>query len=253
MDKFPASLYFSGMTAVRQSPAPVDYEELWSGGWNDATRYGPACRHRRRIVGHLVRGLGGRRVCDLGCGDGMLLAELAAHTPAEYWGYDISPAAIQAAQRRLPAAHFAAMDLADFKPEQRFDVVILSEVLEHLEDDAALLARVAPHARHVVVSVPGGPADQVDRRFGHLRNYHGRTLPDLLERSGFECVFFRRWGWPFHEALQALMRGGDQPVTSGAFSPAKRAVSQLLYGLFFLNVLPSGSQVFAVGKSRVAG
>ncbi len=230
-----------------------DYQNAWEGEWNDATRYGPACRHRRRIVRKLVRGLPHDRVLDLGCGDGCLLAELSRETTATLEGADISAPAIEIARRNVPGAAFHVLNLDQGIPGGRHDVVILSEVLEHIEDDEAVLRQVAPAARHVIVSVPGGPADKVDTRYGHVRNYDGDLLRRKLESTGYEVTRFRRWGVPFYELTQAALNKCTPDATAvagGRYGPAKKLLALLVYLAFFLNVIPAGSQVFAVGRSR---
>ncbi len=242
------------MSKSTSTSAGFDYEQVWQGTWNDATRYGPACRHRRRIVIKLVRRLPHRTVLDLGCGDGLLLSELSRHVNAAFIGADISAAAIEQARRNVPNAQFVVLDAGRSLPDGRFDVTVMSEVLEHIENDDALLRELAPRTRFVVISVPGGPADQVDRAYGHFRNYADDLLPRKLEGAGFDVLFFRRWGWPFYEWTQLLLRKGTSDhvaAAGGPYSPLKKMIARILYALFFLNVFPKGSQVFAIGRSRV--
>lgn len=232
-----------------------DYDGIWQGAWNDETKYAPAARHRRRLIVKLVGGLPHESVLDLGCGDGTMLAALAARVPATYSGVDISGPAIELARKRMPQATLWQSDLANIQFPSVYDVGVLSEVLEHLDDDKGLLCRLAPYVRHVVISVPGGPADKVDRRYGHVRNYVGNALRVTMEESGFEVVHCRHWGWPFFELVQAMLHAmGNSAVTSaGRYGWPKRTAAWVLYVLFFLNILPAGTQVFAVGRSRKVG
>lgn len=89
----------------------TDYEQFWKGFWNDATIYGPACRHRRRLVRALVESVPHQRVLDLGCGDGSLLAEWAHTLNAELEGSDISAEALAIAKRNLPDIRLFQLDL----------------------------------------------------------------------------------------------------------------------------------------------
>ncbi len=105
------------------------------------------------------------RVADLGCGPGVILCSLLARKPTwEGVGLDVSHPALQyaarlAAHRRVGArAKFAAGDLTDLPyPNQSFDLVVASEVLEHVPDiQKALreLARVLRPGGKVVMTVP---------------------------------------------------------------------------------------------------
>ena len=103
----------------------------------------------------------GGRVLDVGCGTGFLLERLAERGYSGI-GVDLSPESVAHAQRRL--AEIGAADRlsavvgsAYEPPEGPFDLICLTDVLEHLEDPRAcmraLAARLAPGGL-VVVSTP---------------------------------------------------------------------------------------------------
>lgn len=233
----------------------VDYEKFWQGYWNDTTIYGPACRHRRRIVTELARKVPHATVLDLGCGDGSLLAELTGKLDAKLAGSDISEEALRIARANAPGVDFFQLDLSSEKRvERKFDVVIMSEVLEHIEDDEYVMRQVAPIARHVVISVPGGPADKVDRRYGHFRNYEGDLLTRKLEKSGYDVIEFKRWGFPIYDIQQHLaFKPGDEgsaTMSQGRYGMIRKAIALATYYLYFLNSSSRGTQVFALARSR---
>ena len=103
----------------------------------------------------------GGRVLDVGCGTGFLLERLAERGYSGI-GVNLSPESVAHAQRRL--AEIGAADRlsavvgsAYEPPEGPFDLICLTDVLEHLEDPRAcmraLAARLAPGGL-VVVSTP---------------------------------------------------------------------------------------------------
>jgi SAM-dependent methyltransferase len=243
------------MTSTRSPIKPsIDYENLWRGFWNDSSRFGPAPRHRRRIVANIARTLPHESLIDLGCGNGGLIAELKSRgLTGRFAGADVSESAVRCAQENVPGAKFFTMDLIHETLPEPYDIAVLSEVLEHLEDDSGVLEKLAPRVKYVIVSVPGGSDDKVDTHYGHFRNYPGRMMADRLEAAGFDVIHFRRWGFPFYDSIRALItatgRAGE--LVEGPYSPLKRITANLIYGLCFLNVLPAGWQVFAAGKSRV--
>jgi 2-polyprenyl-3-methyl-5-hydroxy-6-metoxy-1,4-benzoquinol methylase len=116
-----------------------------------------------RFQGRVVDLLGGRSfrtVLDAGCGEGYLSRVLLDRFPGiELAGFDLSETAIAAAARRCPEGRFRAGrldELAGF--EGRFDLVVCSEVLEHLADPEPALRLLAGRAAgHVLLSVPWEP------------------------------------------------------------------------------------------------
>jgi trans-aconitate methyltransferase len=89
-------------------------------------------------------------VMELGCGSGGFAALICDRT--YYWGLDFAPGLIEAARQRLPNAVFEVADLRT-AVIPRADVYVALEVLEHLDDDLGLLARL-PRGARVVLSVP---------------------------------------------------------------------------------------------------
>lgn len=70
------------------------------------------------------------RICDLGCGIGWLANELRVF--GEVKGIDFSEEAIRLAKNRWPEIDFEIADITKYQTNERFDVVISSEVIEHI-------------------------------------------------------------------------------------------------------------------------
>ena len=115
---------------------------------------------------------------DIGCGVGVLLRKIREARPqVSLMGADISAAAIEILEKQGiqgVVGGFPKLPLED----DRFDVVLASEVLEHLSDpDQAvrdILRLVKPDGR-VILTVPDdclGPEEEVQ----HLRKYTHETF-----------------------------------------------------------------------------
>ncbi|MBI3876592.1 MAG: glycosyltransferase [Verrucomicrobia bacterium] len=87
----------------------------------------------------------GLRVLEVGCGLGDLLA---AVKPSRGLGMDFSPAMIEQAAKRHPDLEFRVASAEEISSGEKFDYIILSDLVNELDDVQAVLARLrdASHA-----------------------------------------------------------------------------------------------------------
>jgi SAM-dependent methyltransferase len=140
-------------------------------------------RGRRRAIVELgvILAPDGGRVVDVGCGTG---ADIAAF-PARYrrHGIDISPTAIELARAAHPGVAFqvGAVPGAGADAIGAADLVLLCDVLEHIQDDHGFLGALASLMRegaHLLMTVPAEPRlwSPHDEVYGHYRRYTRETL-----------------------------------------------------------------------------
>jgi len=150
----------------------------------------------------------GMRVLDAGCGSGRHLCESFRTPGVEVAGVDLNRADLGKAKRFLSLmareqkgrwlvaqADVTKLPFADGS----FDVVICSEVLEHIKDNrtaVAELVRVLKPGGDLVVTVPRFGPERVcwaiSRAYhrepgGHIRIYKKGELMSLLEAAGARC------------------------------------------------------------------
>lgn len=251
------------MTGSENEPAgPPD---PWSAHWqrfSEATEANPGQALRRRLI---LRLLGPdaagpqATILDFGCGSGDLLAEMAARFPgAAFAGIDISQSGLAQSAEKLPSAMLRRFDFAspDGPPGELLGWathVVCSEVLEHVDDPAPLLANAArclkPGGR-LVVTVPGGPMTAFDRHIGHRRHFTPARLRDVLERTGFEVEVAAGAGFPAFNLfrLAVLLRG--RRLVEDVSGPPRllvRSAMALFEGLMGLSLFdtPWGWQIVA--------
>lgn len=103
--------------------------------------------YERRKYAATIAALSSRRFVsgvEIGCSIGVLTAQLAAHCD-KLLGIDFAPAALAEAERRcaaLPHVRFEALGVPGGWPNERFDLIVFSEVLYFLtsEDNARTAA-----------------------------------------------------------------------------------------------------------------
>jgi len=227
--------------------------------WDDAHRYTPAPRHRRRLLLSLMRRLDFADVLDAGCAQPFLLADAVRRFNVPGFGCDLSEKVVAENRLALPSCDFRTLDLTrEVWPGGRtFDLVVCSEVLEHLaawRDGLANVVRMAN--RHVLITVPGGPLRAMDEKVGHVQHFRGPELVEALEGLGCRVERVASWGWPFHSAYKAAISrlSPDRLYESfsggGRYGFGKKAVSEALYGLFYLNDLfGRGHQIIVLARA----
>lgn len=128
-------------------------------------------------------------ILDVGCGTGHALEairrRLGPGRSCDLWGLDFAPSAIAAAQQLLPSATFVCHDLYTAPlPAERFDLVLCTETMEHLErpgDALQVLNRSCKPGGTIVFTVPDGSQDTWD---GHRNFWTVEAFSDLLRPFG---------------------------------------------------------------------
>ncbi len=180
------------------------YDERYTAGEQDVARsvaWRTLCAHNKADhVVELVRRASEppRTVVEVGCGDGVLLAELAERgVGAQHHGFDLSGLAASFAAGRPQIARAERFDGSTLPvPDGAYDLGVLSHVLEHVPVPAPLLAETARVARAVVIEVPlednrsaSRPSAERGRvKLGHLHRFARPDIHALAHAAGLHVV-----------------------------------------------------------------
>jgi len=242
--------------ADRHFPGLEDPENVVH-GWDEAHRVSPAPRHRRRLVVDIVRGLDVTSCLDAGCGQPYLLEALQRELGLETYGCDISSRTMEDQQGSPVAREFRVLDLSkEVWPDRMFDLVISSEVLEHIPDWTTAVKNLARMARkYVLITVPTGKVRTMDRMVGHTQHFAGPELLAALGAAGCWPIMVRRWGFPFHSLYRiAISAQADRVYGSfaggEAYGPGRKLVSEVLNGLFYANdIFRTGDELIVLARA----
>ncbi|MBO0792811.1 MAG: class I SAM-dependent methyltransferase [Ktedonobacteraceae bacterium] len=167
-------------------------------------------------------GLSPQMVCEVGCGVGGVLKQLQERSAetCEFWGYDISPQAIALAEMfQNERLYFRQADILQ-EAVPPFDLVLLMDVLEHLEDLQSFLRRLKLKGEYKLFHVSLMISVQTVVRkngFAHVREKYGMvnyftrdTLLQALRDAGYEiidhCYTTSSTDLPTHVVRKRLMR-----------------------------------------------
>lgn len=143
----------------------------------------------------------GERVLDLGCAAGTMSGMISARG-AQVVGIDHDARLIAEARRKtLPGVEFVTGEARDYlRTAPPFDVLVLSHVLEHLDNPGLFLSEFAPRFRRVYIEVPDFEASQLNvlraeegralvySDNDHVSEFDRRELKALIEEAGMRIA-----------------------------------------------------------------
>jgi ubiquinone/menaquinone biosynthesis C-methylase UbiE len=163
-----------------------------------------------------------RSVIDLGCGTGLILAELNEH--ATTLGVDFSTLALQFCRQRgidnMVCADVTRLPFDDAS----FDLLFALDLIEHISDDTALMKemhRICRPRGMVMLTVPAYKFlwSEHDEALHHHRRYSADEFRKLIAEAGFEplkfsyCISFMYLPIVVFRVLQKLIKPKGSPQT----------------------------------------
>ncbi len=189
------------------------YERQYSAHGDDARRYGAwrelCAAGKADHVLELIHALRSppRTIAEVGCGDGVLLAQLARRGVGEArHGFDISERAVAYAADRPEVDEARAFDGRSLPvADGAYDLGILSHVLEHVPDPLPLLRDTARACRAVIVEVPleanltasRASAHAGRDAIGHLHRFSRADVAELAGATGLRIAAYLADPLPF--------------------------------------------------------
>jgi len=142
-------------------------------------------------------------ILEVGCAFGVLLNNIADRLHLKYRiGIDISGNNIEAAKNLYPECNFFHGTLEEFLKSfndeiqnHHFDIIVLSDIVEHIPDDLEFLKAVKKTCSYVLLNLPLEKSFITRNRkygeqdpSGHLRSYNEKNALQLVNKAGFEVV-----------------------------------------------------------------
>jgi hypothetical protein len=137
-----------------------------------------------------------------------------------FWGYDISPQALDLAQSRAnERLHFKLADIRQ-EPTTFYDLLLVMDVIEHVEDCFGFLREIKPKGRYKILHIPLDLSVQtllrpngllkVRHAYGHLHYFTKETALATLRDTDYEVLDYfytsRAIEMPTHELPRKLLK-----------------------------------------------
>ncbi len=214
---------------------------------------------------HAVRGTG--RLLDVGCNEGRGLIRYR-HSGYAVEGLELNSKAAEAARNKGFVVHSDLIE--QFEPAEKYDVVVLSNVLEHALNPAEMLAHVARILNpggQVWISCPNSRS-WLRSLFGrfwinwhvpfHISHFSSSTLSGVLRQSGFDLAQSRQETpalWVAHSILARMFSKPGQATTQLRSTALVAGLLLLIRGLgfpvlWFGNLLGRGDCLLCVATKR---
>lgn len=199
------------------------------------------------------------RILDVGCGNGPTLRALADLLPeAELYGHEISDATLPSLVGIPGFRKLYTGEVGDI--QDRFDLIILSQSLEHVIDPvdtlATLRTKLAPNGV-LLIQVPNGRLNVFDLVVAdHRSHFDPGTLARTARRAGFKHVAVCEWVYK-----ELSMTVSDTPLAFSSMpEPPQMTLDGLTLRIDWLAAvvekarnLAENSQSFGIFGSSIAG
>jgi len=144
-------------------------------------------------------------ICEIGCGAGGILAELRRRFPdSEMWGYDIAPAVVKFWKNcKEEDIQFILGDFFELNV-RRYDVLLLLDVIEHLQNPFEFLSRLRDFADYFIFHIPldlsaitvlrETPLLHARNKVGHIHYFTKQIAISLIKECNYDILKCRYTG-----------------------------------------------------------
>lgn len=146
-------------------------------------------------------GLEPETICEIGCGSGEILLQLSSGLPGsvKLLGTDISPDAITIAKKKeTQQVRFELKDITTENSGQQFDLVLVLDVIEHVENYFSFLRAIAPLSRYKIFHIPLDMCMwslfrekmliESKERVGHIHVFTEDFIKSVLTDCGYRII-----------------------------------------------------------------
>jgi SAM-dependent methyltransferase len=208
-------------------------------------------RHRNAVLdrhfGRVVQTAAA--IGEVGCGNGLILSHLEQRYGKAADGFELNRHALELCQPLASRLFVYDIFERQLSLRDRYDLMLLMDVLEHIEDEVAFLQAVGDHLQpngRLLIGVPmrSHLYSMYDEVAGHHRRYESDRLRSVATQAGFQVERLVQWGHCYIPILwlrqQMLKKASREAVIEQGFA-ASPIVNQVLGQLRHCDYLPTGN------------
>jgi SAM-dependent methyltransferase len=224
-------------------------------------------RAREEVIVEVLRGLrpsaGWAHILDVGCGGGVFFNRLAEF--GDVRGVEPDATLVDDDPAIRQRIHIGPFD-ESYRPDRKFGLILMLDVIEHLDDPATALRRAVSMLEPtgvILLTVPAFRAlwtthDDVNQ---HRTRYTQRSMRELARRSGMQIGrmhYFFHWTAPVKLAqrlVEGILRSDRSPaaIPPRPINAALYALTRAEHRLLGRLRLPFGSSLLVLGYRGEAG
>lgn len=186
-------------------------------------------------------------ILDFGCGTGSFLKKLNSVGYTDLSGVEIS--------ETKPSSASDCFVITKTIPKRKYDVILMMDVLEHIEDDSAALIKIKSHLKPGGILLLSVPAYQLlwsehDTLNMHFRRYNRKSLSKLIKKANLKTLFITNWNCvflPFIAASRLLSKQSSKELRLNDNFFSKIIYLILTFESFLLKItgLPFGLSIIS--------
>ncbi|MBN3040110.1 MAG: class I SAM-dependent methyltransferase [Candidatus Omnitrophica bacterium] len=204
------------------------------------------------------------RCLEIGCGNATVIKQIEDFYGCPVSGCDLNLSALKKSPQVNGNLFFYNINQRQAEFKERFNTIILFDVLEHIKDIKYFLASVSFHLKEngqLIINVPALEScySKYDQVAGHFRRYSLSLLKKELSLSAFEITGYSYWGLSmipllFIRKMMLNFYSRDYVIEKG-FLPSNPLINFVLESMCLIECaifkkVPIGTSLMAIAKKE---
>ncbi|HSX57856.1 MAG TPA: class I SAM-dependent methyltransferase [Candidatus Saccharimonadales bacterium] len=247
------------MTKSIKTKDSDQYNKWWS-ELSSSNAEDPGTLYRAELIQKEIRMLKVRSIVDAGCGTGEFIKRLRIDPElkgVKLAGFDVADQVIESNKKKFPEVEFFTLNLnekTDLKKD--FDLVVCSEVIEHLENwriSIADLGQMVKKGGYVLITTQSGKRYKHHLAIAHLQHFTIEEISSELKINNLKVIKSFYSGWPFMNLKNILTTIFYSQIEKGLMKSKKqgilnRFIFKVFKVLYNISSKSSGPQIFVLAR-----